>query len=174
MEIFSYPANQLILTAGANGMIRLTKIRPEAKQILSVIVSIDCSFQPCNIAMIDHTICVSDISFKIHMYRYNLHRKGNLEQSQIEAVQNIECHSTSDDHTGSIKSIISIPKLNIFVSASLDMTLKVWDSQNTLMREIVFSSPLETLCLCNPKGDILLGIKDRVDIIKYHQCNLPI
>jgi hypothetical protein len=70
-------SHQIIITAGTNGIIRLTKIKPGMEKILSVVVSIDCNFKPCNIAMIDHTICISDESYKIHMYRYNLKRKGN-------------------------------------------------------------------------------------------------
>lgn len=87
-------------------------------------------------------------------------------------MQNVDIHPASDDHTDCITNIIGIPKVDIFVSVSLDKTLKVWNSQNTLLREIVFYAPLETVCLCTPKGDILFGIKDRVDIIKYHQCKL--
>ena len=76
-DIFVYVPQQIIITAGANGIIRLTKIKLGMEQILSVIVTIGCTFTPCNIAIINHTICVSDDSHKIHMYRYNLKRKGN-------------------------------------------------------------------------------------------------
>jgi hypothetical protein len=82
----------------------------------------------------------------------------------------MDSHPKTDDHTDCIKNIIGVPKVNVFVSVSQDMTMKVWNEQNTLLRDIVFYDPLETVCLCNPKGDILFGIKDRVDIIRYYQC----
>jgi hypothetical protein len=85
-------------------------------------------------------------------------------------VQSIDSHAHGDDHTDSITRIIGIPKVDIFVSVSQDMTMKVWNAYNMLLSEIVFYYPLETVCLCTTKGDILFGIKDRVDIIKYYQC----
>ncbi|KAJ3173402.1 hypothetical protein HK101_011054, partial [Irineochytrium annulatum] len=37
----------------------------------------------------------------------------------------------------------------------------------TLFREVQFHEPLESLCVLNSKGDILLGIQNRIDIVKY-------
>jgi hypothetical protein len=85
-------------------------------------------------------------------------------------VRYLDSHTNSDDHTDCINNIIGVPKVDVFVSVSQDMTMKVWNAQNILLRDIVFYNPLETVCLCNSKGDILFGIKDRVDIIKYYQC----
>lgn len=79
-------------------------------------------------------------------------------------------HETTDDHTDVITNITSLPELGLFVSTSKDMTLKLWDLEGALIREVQFQQPLNAISACNAKGDLILGINDRLDIFKGHHC----
>ncbi|KAJ3027783.1 UNVERIFIED_CONTAM: WD repeat-containing protein 87 [Siphonaria sp. JEL0065] len=77
-------------------------------------------------------------------------------------------HNRSDDHTEEITSICNIELLGLFVTTSCDSTIRIWDVYNCLIREIQFHEPLECLCISNPRGDLLIGIQNRIDIIKFN------
>ncbi len=81
-------------------------------------------------------------------------------------------HDSTDDHTDVVTSMSSLPQLGLFVTISKDMTLKLWDLEGVLLREIQFQQPLNAVSAFNAKGDLILGIKDRLDILKYHHCKL--
>jgi WD40 repeat protein len=95
-------------------------------------------------------------------------------------------HSRSEDHSDVITTICPIKKLGIFVTASKDCSIRVWDNYNNLLRyfkykikldqliisviycrEVQFHEPLDSLCITGSNGNALIGIQNRIDIIKY-------
>jgi hypothetical protein len=50
--------------------------------------------------------------------------------------------------------------------------IKVWDVHNTLVREVQFVHPIDTMTVTTGYGDLLFGIQERVDKIKAKFCML--
>lgn len=75
-------------------------------------------------------------------------------------------HQKGHDHTQKVTSITHCPVNRVFLSIGNDGSLRVWSNQNALLREIQFQEPLSGLCLANEKGDVLVGIGNRIDMIK--------
>ncbi|RKO92537.1 hypothetical protein BDK51DRAFT_29905, partial [Blyttiomyces helicus] len=138
--------------------IKISEISPTGEEIIQVRIAITTHFVPRVISVLDTTLCVSSDDWTIHMFNFNVNRKE---------WQEYPAHMRSDDHTDSVTSICSIRKLGLFVTGSKDGTLRLWDTYNTLLREIQFAEPVESVCAANSHGDILIGIHNRIDIMKY-------
>ncbi|TPX68714.1 hypothetical protein SpCBS45565_g02966 [Spizellomyces sp. 'palustris'] len=174
---------QLLFTCGADETIKITKISPTSPEILHPILSIRTHFIPRVISVLGSTICAAAEEGSLWMYEFSVEkREWRMHPT----------HNRSDDHTDNVTAICPIPKLDLFVSASKDGTVRVWDTGNTLVRylvktradmpdmielnrvnrELQFQESLDSLSIANSHGDILFGIQNRVDIIKY-QSYLP-
>ncbi|KNC97404.1 uncharacterized protein SPPG_07330 [Spizellomyces punctatus DAOM BR117] len=154
---------QLLFTCGADETIKITKVSPTSPEILHPILSIRTHFIPRVISVLGSTICAAAEEGSLWMYEFSVEkREWRMHPT----------HNRSDDHTDNVTAICPIPKLDLFVSASKDGTLRVWDTGNTLVRELQFQESIDSLSIANAHGDILFGIQNRVDIIKY-QSYLP-
>ncbi|KAI8809581.1 hypothetical protein BJ742DRAFT_229573 [Cladochytrium replicatum] len=148
---------QLLITAGSDATIKISSVEPLSQEILQLKISIATGYIPKVICVMDYTVCAASDDFAMNMYMVNITRKD---------WRPIPSHLRSDDHTEAITAICTVRKLGIFISASRDGTIRVWDTYNTLIREIQFQHPLESVCIANPWGDLLIGILNRIDIIK--------
>ncbi|KAJ3410783.1 hypothetical protein HDV05_003248 [Chytridiales sp. JEL 0842] len=149
---------QIIVTSGEDFYIRVSSVNPLNKNVITVKVSIPTQVIPRMISLMENCVCLTADDFSLTMYTFNAVR------CEWDSVQP---HSRSDDHSDAITALTSIGKLGLFVTISRDSTLRVWDVYNTLVREIQFQEPLDSLCLASSRGDILIGIQNRIDIINY-------
>jgi hypothetical protein len=79
----------------------------------------------------------------------------------------IRKHPADEDHTKPITKVICLESLGLFASASEDGTVKLWDgAENALLREIQFNELIRTICFCNPRGDLLVGLADQVALVR--------
>ncbi|KAJ3127358.1 WD repeat-containing protein 87 [Nowakowskiella sp. JEL0407] len=147
---------QILLSAG--------RVDPLNREIITVKVSILTTVIPCKINNIDNTICAVSEDFAIHMYSFIL---------KTHDYKVIPVHIRSDDHTDTVTSLCSIPDLSVFVSSSLDRTLRVWDTFNSLIREIKFQHPIDSICVINFKGDLLISMQNRLDLMNYSRYLPP-
>lgn len=53
----------------------------------------------------------------------------------------------------------------LFVTGGEDGYVKVWSNDKSLIREICFPEPINTVCFLNPECDILVGHGPKVSII---------
>ncbi|ORY27611.1 WD40 repeat-like protein [Rhizoclosmatium globosum] len=148
----------ILVTAGDDNVINVTHFNPGAANMFEVKVAIETEHVPKDICIGLNHICVTYEDSTVHMFSFD------LEEGTWKPLPN---HSRSDDHSESISSICCIKKLGLFLTSSHDATIKVWDLQNNLVREIQFHDPIESICIANPKGDILIDIENRIDIINY-------
>ena len=160
----SYYKTHILITSSLDETIRISLIRPYTRPMLDVIIVIETKFIPRHIVVSDWHICTCSSDNMLKMYSYNVKKRISYP---------ILGHERNDDHTNTISGITSIEKLCLFASVSWDHTLKVWDTNNILIREIHFHDQIEALVALNSKGDLLLGIKDRIEIIKSQQYLPP-
>ncbi|KAI9351117.1 WD40-repeat-containing domain protein [Zopfochytrium polystomum] len=146
----------ILVTTGDDNCIKLSSIDPEKKELLILIRTIDTDFTPRRISILDTCFCATNDDGIVSTYNF-LNLANDWRKSQS--------HSSSDDHTESILSICPVEKLDLFVSASTDQTIKVWDTYNTLVREIKFFQPIRSIVTANKRGDLLVSLANRIDKI---------
>ncbi|KAI9102055.1 hypothetical protein DFS34DRAFT_647837 [Phlyctochytrium arcticum] len=155
---------QLLFTCGADELIKITAIAPTSSELLQPRLSIWTHFIPRSLGVLGTIICVAGEDGTLGMYEVAVDRK---EWRVLPA------HNRSDDHTDLVTAICTIPKLGLFVTASKDATIRVWDTQNALVREIQFQENIHSLAVANAKGDLVIGIQNRVDIIRHYSYLPP-
>ncbi|KAI9330745.1 hypothetical protein BDR26DRAFT_871157, partial [Obelidium mucronatum] len=154
----------ILLTAGEDKMIHISQFNPLAKEsMFDICISVEAEQIPRDICIGLSHFCVTYDDASVHIYEFDVNRKTS---------KHIANHSRSDDHTDTITTIASIKKLGLFVTSSVDSTIKIWDLQNNLVREIQFHEPITSLAIANPRGDILIDMDNRIDMI-HHTLYLP-
>ncbi|XP_074609001.1 uncharacterized protein LOC141863385 isoform X2 [Acropora palmata] len=104
------------------------------------------------------------------------HKSGHLHLHSLAPETRNRCENednklmdsqgfTPRDHQGSISSVDSNDKLEIFCSTSCDGVIKIWDRDKTLLREIIMDDTLTVASFLNQRGDILIGFKQHIFII---------
>ncbi|TPX54526.1 hypothetical protein SeMB42_g00216 [Synchytrium endobioticum] len=63
--------------------------------------------------------------------------------------------------------ISAIEKLDLFVTCGNDGTIRVWDGYNSLLREMQLDEPIHGLCILNSRGDIVVAVRDRLDLLPF-------
>lgn len=58
-----------------------------------------------------------------------------------------------------------LPKRGLFVTASREGIIKVWNMQKELLREIAFSGAIKSVCFINAKADIAVGHSGQLSVI---------
>ncbi|KAI9351981.1 hypothetical protein BDR26DRAFT_850159 [Obelidium mucronatum] len=152
-------ASGKLVSGGEDCLIYISNVEPLSAHMITPMIVINSNTIPRKISILDNTICCSSDDHVVRMFSFNL---------ETGAWQPIPTHNRSDDHTEEITSICNIELLGLFVTASRDSTIRIWDVYNSLTREIKFHEPLECLCVSNPRGDLLIGIQNRIDMIKFN------
>ncbi|KAJ3300052.1 hypothetical protein HDU76_006168, partial [Blyttiomyces sp. JEL0837] len=93
------------------------------------------------------------------------------EENGLEGLS--RSHPADEDHTKVITHVAALESLGLFASSSEDGTIKIWDTvESSLVREIQFNEPIYSVCFCNHRGDLLVGMKDQVALVRV-QDYLP-
>ncbi|KAJ3069280.1 hypothetical protein HDU98_007659 [Podochytrium sp. JEL0797] len=156
--ITSDTEQNLLVTGGEDKVVQISTFNPAADKMFKVHISIETKRVPKEVCIGYGHLCVAYEDATVHMFSFNI-AGGTWKQ--------IPNHSKSDDHVEPITSLCVNKLLGLFVTSSLDATIKVWDLQNNLVREIQFHDAIKSICFANPRGDILIDIENRIDIINY-------
>ncbi|RKP19056.1 WD40 repeat-like protein [Rozella allomycis CSF55] len=70
------------------------------------------------------------------------------------------------DHSDLIKSVSGRIKLGLFVTSGLDGHVKIWSKSNAVIREFKFNVPIYAATLINEQADLLVCLKNRIELIK--------
>ncbi|KAJ3018594.1 hypothetical protein HKX48_002789 [Thoreauomyces humboldtii] len=157
---------QLLFTCGADEMIKISTVTPASVAgvaLLQIKIAISTHMLPKSIAVSKGIICASSDDFAVQMYVFDIEKKD---------WRMLPSHNRSDDHTDQVMAICPIRKLGLFVSCSKDGTIRVWDANNALVREIQFQEQLCHICVASSLGDLVFAFQNRLDIITY-QDYLP-
>lgn len=73
------------------------------------------------------------------------------------------------EHKKKIISIDLCPKLRLYMSASADGCIKIWDEAKNLLAEILLDNTLSCCSFLNDRGDLALGWKSQIFQIKLNR-----
>eukprot|EP00794_Sanderia_malayensis_P006210 gene6210-6925_t len=71
------------------------------------------------------------------------------------------------DHQSDVLSVSFHPTLDILCSSGKDSAVKIWSTDKALLCDISFEPSLTAACFLNSLGDILIGLKNQLFIIKH-------
>ncbi|KAJ3313586.1 hypothetical protein HDV04_001803 [Boothiomyces sp. JEL0838] len=151
------PINHSLITGGLDEHIRISTVKPLDPNLIQIRIDIQINFIPRILCNMGNIICTTSDDATIHMFEYNLKR----QEWRI-----LTGHAKSYDHTQIVTSICCSHALGIFMSISNDNSLRIWNHQNKMLREIHFQEPINGLCLANERADLLIGMENRIDVVK--------
>ncbi|KAJ3258953.1 hypothetical protein HK103_003094 [Boothiomyces macroporosus] len=151
------PINHSLITGGLDEHIRISTIKPLDPNLIQIRIDIQINFIPRILCNMGNIICTTSDDATIHMFEYNLKR----QEWRI-----LTGHAKSYDHTQIVTSICCSHALGVFMSISNDNSLRIWNHQNKMLREIHFQEPINGLCLANERADLLIGMENRIDVVK--------
>ncbi|CAH1782794.1 unnamed protein product [Owenia fusiformis] len=73
----------------------------------------------------------------------------------------------NNEHHASIVSVDVCTKLNIFVTASCDGAIKIWEWNKTLLTELFVDDTLTSACFLNTIGDLLIAYNNHIFYIDH-------
>jgi WD40 repeat protein len=117
--------NSCLITAGLDDNIRISTIKPLHPNIIQIKIEIRTNFIPRLLVPMGNIIAVTSDDASIHMFEFNLAR----QEWKI-----MKGHQKMHDHTQRVNSLVCCKKMRIFVSSSLDNSVRIWNHQNKLIR----------------------------------------
>ncbi|KAI8901427.1 hypothetical protein BC833DRAFT_646154 [Globomyces pollinis-pini] len=156
-QILYDETTRTLVSGGLDEHIRVAAVNPFDPDIIQIKIDIQMNYVPRVISCMGNIIAVASDDATIHMFEVNRVRN----EWKI-----LPGHAKSHDHTQRVIAICSCKAIGVFCSIGNDNNLRIWNFKNKLLREIHFQEPLESICLANEKGDLLLGMGSRIDLLK--------
>ncbi|XP_071943717.1 uncharacterized protein [Antedon mediterranea] len=152
-------------------VVRIWKLDLNDKSVLltcmMMITSPDCS---CHVSMFSSSLCMTMPNFKVLVYDVGEHssqvKDGKTNSAKRRDEQyTLFTHHKDNDHTKEITALCSCHRLGIFATTSDDGLVKIWDTQNNLVRELTFDITLRGVCFANDRGDLLVGFQNHISFV---------
>ncbi|GFO02901.1 WD repeat-containing protein 87 [Plakobranchus ocellatus] len=167
--------SRYLVTAGNDNLVKLWGLEFMPGQggwtlSLVLVQNIDCMGSPSHVAMFENIVCVTFGEYGlVKMFRLaGLNKKDN--RSELQGLYVLLTHFSQFDHSDTVTALDMCPMINIFVTCGTDGYVKIWDTNNQLIREMAFGQTVHSVCFANNRGDLLIGFQNRVllvPIIKY-------
>ncbi|XP_077209592.1 WD repeat-containing protein 97 [Paroedura picta] len=158
-----YPSQTCVISAGADRTVKMWRVFPYAVESLVLLLCFSCAVPAWHLCSLHETLAAAFQDPETATYsivHYNL-----MQQTRCN-------HRPEDDPQDDITGLCCCPDLNLFASASRDGSVKVWNSENKLLRHLKLDTIPESLAFANPQGDLLVGIERHLYLI-HHKKYLP-
>ncbi|RKO89595.1 hypothetical protein BDK51DRAFT_50864 [Blyttiomyces helicus] len=101
--------------------------------------------------------CIRKIAFPVNggimVYSYDM--DAQLKPLPIE-----------EEHIGVVTSVAFLSTFQIWASATLDGTVKIWSADNGLLREIQFNEHVSSVSFANNSGDLLIALTEQISVVR--------
>ncbi|KAI9007328.1 hypothetical protein BC832DRAFT_591904 [Gaertneriomyces semiglobifer] len=115
---------------------------------------------------IAHRLCWNPITSTL-CFASSANRCGVVTLSADGTFGAQKFHSKEDDHAADVTALISLDVLRIYASSSSDGSVKIWDaSENNLIKEMHFASPISCIAFLNLRGDMLVSLADQIVLVR--------
>ena len=91
---------------------------------------------------------------------------GHVIVKEIAKQSKMELSKTTKDHQAEVLSVSFHPTLDVCSSSGKDHCIKLWSLDKNLLCEIYLDVSLTSACFLNGSGDILMGFKGQIFIIR--------
>ncbi|XP_028408296.1 uncharacterized protein LOC114530891 isoform X2 [Dendronephthya gigantea] len=93
-----------------------------------------------------------------HSQRDSISRNGLYE---------VDCFTSTaeEKHSKTITGLSACSTLGLFATSSDDWSVKIWNTEAKLLKEICFEESLRGVCFANTRGDLLVGFQSHISIV---------
>jgi hypothetical protein len=179
-SIIASSSGKRVVTASTDGFIKIWGISyseceagdKHLKDVLSPSGRrIRLNVQPLSMLSLNQNLCEWLVyDDKRHLLGVTLKNKkimGFCSKDGENTFQELSGHPDDDNHTGHISGIAYLEALAIFATCSYDGNVKVWDiNNNTLIRDVQFSEPLEAIEFASDRGDLIVSMSHQIVLIQ--------
>ncbi|XP_063694341.1 uncharacterized protein LOC134826021 isoform X5 [Bolinopsis microptera] len=158
-HLVSNTMHSRVVSAGNDHVIRIWRMYPFAEEALAPMFSYYTVTTPKNL--------ITGIDRVFYSYEKPDTCTFITVMHDLTDKKNKYPHNPDDDHTGAITCITVSESQRIFLSASVDSTIKIWNHNNKLVRTLVLNTIPSAITFGNHEGDILLSIKSEIRVVKF-------
>ncbi|DBA02993.1 TPA: hypothetical protein N0F65_003181 [Lagenidium giganteum] len=90
---------------------------------------------------------------------------GTVILMDLSDLSDVETYATEDNHSAMICAADFLDEKQLCLTASVDATIKVWDQQKTLLRQVTIAVAFTSLCFMNSSGDVMAGLSSGIFIL---------
>ncbi|KAL9984788.1 hypothetical protein ACROYT_G007121 [Oculina patagonica] len=156
-----------LVSCGTDCTVRIWQlIHPEINRVsIQQVALVKLLKSPRDLAMAGNTLCMAMADNNVIMCRVRDERKDKDSVFHTKKSHEFLTHSKDERHTAPINGLSSCSTLGLFATSSEDHCVKIWNTDNQLVREMCFDESLCGVCFANSRGDILVGFQSHISLV---------
>ncbi|XP_014664048.1 PREDICTED: uncharacterized protein LOC106806569 [Priapulus caudatus] len=159
-SLVAHVSNDQLISIGEDSVLKLWRVYPFVEESLAPFMALQCYHTPTHVAAIGNLLCISFAHVQTATYMLTVYDT---------AIKDRYDHSPEDDHNCEIIAVCSCAYMNIFASASVDGTIRIWNDKNELVRIVELKAVPTALSFCSKRGDLAVGIGKHLHKIHYSE-----
>ncbi|XP_045142689.1 LOW QUALITY PROTEIN: WD repeat-containing protein 97 [Echinops telfairi] len=152
-----------LVSSGCDLVVKMWRVFPYAEESLSLLRTFSCCHPVVALCVFGKHITVAFEAPATATYGLVQLGTGNHPRHD---------HQPQDDPTDHITGLVCCPALKLLASASLDCTIRIWTTENRLLRLLKLNGAPQALTFCNDSGDLVLALGSRLGLVP-HRVYLP-
>ncbi|KAI8503519.1 WD repeat-containing protein 87 [Branchiostoma belcheri] len=158
-----------LVSCGTDKRVHIWEIRVEGDTIRLICLStVQCQVTPMLISMVGNILALVTIDGVLSMYK--TYTKEEMTPDKTTYIPVSSCivpltHHIEDDHKKGVTALCCSRTLGLFATTGKDACVKIWNTENKLLKELVLDNTLQGVCFANDRGDLLIGYQSHVSYI---------
>ncbi|XP_014394182.1 PREDICTED: WD repeat-containing protein KIAA1875 [Myotis brandtii] len=152
-----------VVTSGGDLMVKMWRMFPYSEESLSLLRTFSCCHPALALCALRRNIMVAfedPDSATYGLVQIGLHNSQRYD------------HRPQDDHLDHITGLCCCPTLKLYASSSLDCTMRIWTTENRLLRLLQLNGAPQALTFSSNNGDLVLALGSRLCLVS-HRLYLP-
>ncbi|KAM6171837.1 WD repeat-containing protein 97 [Erethizon dorsatum] len=152
-----------IVSSGGDRTVKVWRVFPYAEESLSLLHTFSCCHPVVRLCALGSCITVGFEDPDSATY--------GLVQFGLGKGQRCD-HRPQDDPMDHITGLCCCPTLKLYACSSLDCTVRIWTSENCLLRLLQLDGTPQALAFCSNSADLVLALGSRLCLVS-HRLYLP-
>ncbi|XP_078678901.1 uncharacterized protein LOC144914660 [Branchiostoma floridae x Branchiostoma belcheri] len=158
-----------LVSCGTDKRVHIWEIGVEGDTIRLICLStVQCQVTPMLISMVGNILALVTIDGVLSMYK--TYTKEEMTADKTTYIPVSSCivpltHHIEDDHKKGVTALCCSRTLGLFATTGKDACVKIWNTENKLLKELVLDNTLQGVCFANDRGDLLIGYQSHVSYI---------
>ncbi|XP_059528342.1 WD repeat-containing protein 97 [Myotis daubentonii] len=152
-----------VVSSGGDLTVKMWRMFPYSEESLSPLRTFSCCHPALALCALRKNIMVAFEDPDSATY--------GLVQFGLRSSQRYD-HRPQDDHLDHITGLCCCPTLKLYASSSLDCTMRIWTTENRLLRLLQLNGAPQALTFSSNNGDLVLALGSRLCLVS-HRLYLP-
>ncbi|XP_066284648.1 WD repeat-containing protein 87-like [Branchiostoma lanceolatum] len=158
-----------LVSCGTDKCVHIWGIGVEEDTIRLVCLStVQCKVRPMLISMVGNILALVTTDGVLSMYKTYTKEEMALEKTTYMSASSCAVqltHHIEDDHKKGVTALCCSRTLDLFATTGKDACVKIWNTENKLVKELVLDNTLQGVCFANDRGDLLIGYQSHVSYV---------